>query len=293
MTNNQSRKRRLYVFHHIEKCAGTTLILLLRRSLGIRHCDIIPIHDSDYVENADVARALKTHPSLISIAGHSFRPYMAETLFSSVAETHDISWYTILRDPVQRYISLYFHFVNKLGYSQPFEAWAEDGYWHNWLTKSIAGDPDSEKAIAILQSRFNVVGFVDDYDGFMARFKDMMQPTLLLPEYEIVNQRGLKFGKIHGARSNQKLTDREIEIAKDVNSADVEFYANARQAYAPQTVPAQLSPDTASLIEPAWKTKLRYYYCLGYRNLIYKPLTSKPPFTAYMLPRYAQIYTGK
>src|SRR5438552_15546752 len=68
-----SDSRRLLVFVHINKTAGTTVRYILRSSYGARHCDVEPWHGAwtdPPFSTPDLQRVRRLYPKLASIAGH-------------------------------------------------------------------------------------------------------------------------------------------------------------------------------------------------------------------------------
>ena len=60
---------------HIPKTAGTTIVGMLRRSYGMRHCDVEPIVGrSGVYGKPDHRFAQRLHPRLASVAGHQVTP---------------------------------------------------------------------------------------------------------------------------------------------------------------------------------------------------------------------------
>ena len=74
----------MYAFIHVEKTGGTTLLAILRRSFGSRHCDIrVPMNrrPATYrdvrpcIEAEDVRRVQRVYRNLRGISGHNVKPY--------------------------------------------------------------------------------------------------------------------------------------------------------------------------------------------------------------------------
>ncbi len=94
-------------FIHIEKCGGSTLIHMLRSSFGIYHCDIIVKKlRNQLVGKSDFDRVSKLCLSTVSFAGHSIRLYHNK----DIKQDKRTGFYTILREPVARYLSDFKHF---------------------------------------------------------------------------------------------------------------------------------------------------------------------------------------
>jgi hypothetical protein len=181
----------MYAFVHIEKTAGSTLLSILRRSFGLRHCDIrLPIQkrrgdDLDYragIDANDLTRVQRLYRELRGISGHHVKPYSNLELACP-----SIQYITILRDPLARYRS---HFLNRAAGHTPrdFEHWASETRTHNWQTKMIAGEPSAEKAATLLSTRFGFVGLTERFDEGLLLLRHWLNESQFQPEYRPVNR---------------------------------------------------------------------------------------------------------
>ena len=96
---------------HIEKAAGQTFTRILENNFSYRHCRVAPLKK----EHCGVftADAMKTivfiNPFVKAISGHSIKPFSnLKTILPKVR------YITHLRDPVERYISHYQNWIQKL-----------------------------------------------------------------------------------------------------------------------------------------------------------------------------------
>jgi hypothetical protein len=186
----------MYAFVHIERTAGSTVNLILRRSFGTGHCDIRlplasrggdrPKHQLDrrVLVDAEVLRRVKrVYRHLKGIAGHNVKPYGDLGLSSP-----EIRFFTFLRDPAARLRS---HFLNALIADhgpRGFERWMAETWVHNWQTKMIAGEPNAQKAIELLCTRIEFVGLTERFDASVVMLGQWLQEPEFRPEYRRINQ---------------------------------------------------------------------------------------------------------
>ena len=151
-------------FCHIQRTAGTTLNQILRRSFGLRHCDVErwQLAEDYYTASytaADHRWVRLLHPLLVSIAGHQVKP-----LSDLENVCPDLRYYTFMRDPVRRTASHYQHNVKVMGYLGPFNEWVKREAFHDLQSKHLAGDADANKAIEVIEEKQIFVGLTERFD---------------------------------------------------------------------------------------------------------------------------------
>ncbi len=280
----------MLAFSHIEKCGGTTLIQVLRQTFVFDHCDVVPRATTTMQFSHDDVRDLLTlRPSIKSISGHSIR--VACKLEAVAPEIH---YYTSLRDPLKRYVSDYFHFVERLRFRGGFEAWLAREDRRNFQTKAIAGCADLERAKSLLADRFDVVGVVEQFDELFRHLRWLAWSTVgvdLGSFYQVANERRNPWRARHD--EPDPLIDFGNEI-REANQLDMELYEYATR----KILPAQRTRlakhveklPIASRQAPSWwkrvRQRQRSLTYRVYRNCVYKPYMGRWPMRAHRLPVY-------
>lgn len=242
---------------HIEKTGGITLNNVLKKSFGLRHCDVQTIvrRHKEFRKN-DFNFAKSLHPQLESIAGHKIRPY--------VELGDDIQYYTFFRDPIKRCISHYQFQIQKMNRTDKFEDWIKEEHYINYQTKKIAGMADVEKAIEILEERFVFVGLTEKFDESLTLFNQLIQHRLDLnyDKMNVANDNSLR-DKIMG---NERL----LNMVKEANQQDQKLYD-----YVVGTLYPKMKEKANTLPQPTRNNSGSDYnvrFNRLYRNLIYKPI---------------------
>ncbi len=279
----------LLAFIHLEKCAGTTMTNLCRRNFMTRHCDVFPRRkDSMYFGVDDLSRLLRLNPAISSLAGHTIRPGL------SFGQTqHNIDFYTILRDPVKRYISDYRHFVDILGYPPDIDSWLNWKRRTNFQTRALADSPDVEKAKETLDS-LALVGLVEYFDEFLEDFQAMLHPWPFDINYKVANSAAKRssatalfdFGPyMDRIQENNRLDAELYRYALDVLlPAQRARLAEARNAVAQTKFPRTYSPAMA---------KIRVMINRIYRNVVFKPYFGWSALKTHELPLYVRYVQTK
>jgi hypothetical protein len=272
----------MLAFVHIEKCGGTTLLHSLRRAFGVDHFDVMPRDKSSMLFGPDDMRALLALRSgARSIAGHTVRP---RSNLESVVP--DVRYYTLLRDPVARYVSDFRHFVDLLGFPDDFELWLGREDRRDFQTRAIAGTDDVEEAKRVLKERLALVGVVEEYADFLGKLRALAEPHHLSADYEVRNRASQR-----KSRRKPLELERFRERILEQNRLDLELYEYARSV----VIPGQSLRFRGRLAEGApeapgasarVRERLRAWTNRAYRNLIYKPYMGYAPFKTHALPPY-------
>lgn len=174
---------KLLAFVHIEKAAGTTLIHLLRSNFFMRYCDVKPFSSTSnrVFTSDDMKKVLRFNPALRCIGGHAVKP------FSDLRESFHVRYFTLLRDPIKRYLSQYQYWLERLEKKLSFQSFLDVEGSFNLQTKKIAGTDNLDLAKKTLSKDFFLVGTVEAFDEFLILFRNKLKPFEFSPYYEVKN----------------------------------------------------------------------------------------------------------
>lgn len=177
-----NKKSDVLIFVHIPKCGGTTLHGLLHSALDGRYHHI---HPNDPLDRSRLPRrrlGLSKPNALIGCGGH--QPFGTTAMHRM---THkNIRYITLMRDPVERLLSLYKHILRHkhhrfhelaINCSQPVEFLhkmhaAGNPQVSNQQIKMICGkeiEPTFNNALDNLQKKFDIVGCIEAYEAFLCQ----------------------------------------------------------------------------------------------------------------------------
>jgi hypothetical protein len=172
-----TRSRRLLVFVHIHKTAGTTMRYILRSSYGSRHCDVEPWHGAwsdPPFSSDDLRRVRRLYPRLASIAGHRIAGWV-----DLQEPGTDLRYLTFLREPVALCAS---RFQYQLEYRKKrgliFERWIEEDWVRDAQTQRIGGTTDPNDAIETIARKGIFVGLTERFDESIVMLKHLRDPDL-------------------------------------------------------------------------------------------------------------------
>jgi hypothetical protein len=203
-------------FVHIEKAAGTTLLYILRRNYLFRYLDVRPLHApaDGMFKASDLRTCLRINPFLRCIGGHAVRPCSDLEIVAP-----DIRYITLLRDPVQRYLSQYRYWLDVLGKDWTFEEFLQHEPSFDFQTRKIAGSRSLDSAKRILTDRFFLVGVAEQFDEFILELRARVSAEHFDPHYTRRN--------VAGKREEKRITqsiERHIERIHSNNAADIALY---------------------------------------------------------------------
>lgn len=161
--------RPLHLFCHLPKTGGTTVTRLLVESLGLRYVAARPVAKRTTYSPSDLRRDLRLAPWARCIGGHPLKPYVDIELTD-----RDLRWVTLLRDPIERYLSHYQHQYDRGHdrYHLPIDEWGRRFNRSDLMVRSIAGEANLERAKSILEERFDIVGTLESFDLFLIQLRE-------------------------------------------------------------------------------------------------------------------------
>lgn len=272
----------MLAFVHIEKAAGTTVSVILARSFGLRHADVMAWRSKFSIFSAADLRWLRrVNPGLKSIAGHAVMPH--SDLEQACGGIH---YWTFLREPLSRCASHYQFRVQFMNVAQPFKEWIQNEEFRNFQTKKLVGREDVDAAIRTLQEKFLLVGLLERFDESLI----MLKGKLGDPRFDIryVKAREAADKSIY----RQLLDDPESrELLTKSNQADLKLYRFVQEELYPtqqgeygESLEADLEafkeanhPPKRSLRFTLNRWKLRWVYrpmICGYRLLHHRSLSA-------------------
>ena len=209
--------RRLLVFVHINKTAGTTLRYILRSSYGSRHCDVEPWHaawSDPPFSSEDLKRVRRLYPRLASIAGHRI------TGWADLEEPGtDLLYVTFLREPIALCAS---RFQYQLEYRRKrglvFEDWIRNDWVRDAQTQRLGGTTDPRDAIDTIARKRMFIGLTERFDESIVMLKHLRAPDLDIRYAPRNVARGSDVAK----RLLEDPTTRGMLV--DANRADLELY---------------------------------------------------------------------
>lgn len=158
------------VYSHLMKTAGSALLQSMVQSYGRKILYInrgSRIKDMNY-DNKCLERDLKIKKDKTKIVfGHCFRPHLNFNI-----PHYNFKWVTFLREPESRYLSHFYHTYyftsnqfNKRRYNSMkeinIEEWEKIDHNSNYQCKFISGEANAQKAIDILETKFEWVGITE------------------------------------------------------------------------------------------------------------------------------------
>ena len=163
-------------------------------------------------------------PGLQCVGGHAVTPY--SNLYH---ETPTIQFITILREPVERYVSQYQHWIEKKFLEIEFNKFLKLEEVRNFQTKKFAGENNLDKAIDMLNERFRLVGFVEAFDEFLVLLQRSFSGIGFDASYR---KKNLAYKNIDVNPLIEKYRDQIVEN----NYNDIELYKYVKEELFPRYI---------------------------------------------------------
>lgn len=207
----------LLAFIHTEKTGGTTLNQVLRRNFFLRFADVRPLdrRSAGRFGGADLRAYRRLNPRLCAISGHAVRPGLDLGRGAGA-----VRYVTLLRDPAKRYVSQFLYFVRIGMRANNFRKFLGEAEFMNVQTRKIAGADGPSAAAQRLDGMF-AVGALEEFDSFMLRLADALQPLPFDPRYVARNA-----GTADAERAAELLERHRARI-DERNEDDLELYRRA------------------------------------------------------------------
>ena len=260
----------MLAFVHIRKTGGSTVDMILRQSFGAGHCRIRLGKEraaNPVAAAAEIRRCRWIYWKMKCLSGHGITPHSD---LDSISK--QLRFFTFLREPVTRCASDYQFRVVRGGLKQPFHEWVRTAYAGNQQTLKIAGRPDADAAIEILDSKVGFVGLLERFDESLVLLQRWAQPMGLDIRYQAKNVSG------NSSIKTQLLTDPEsLSLLREVNQEDLKLYRYVNEEMYPKRV-SSFEGDLASAVEDFQRTNQppavypRQIGSVMLREMIYKPL---------------------
>ncbi len=274
MTQQESQPARsrcdLLAFVHVRKTGGSTVDTILRQSFLGRHLRVRlgPDRALNPVASArEIARCRLVYWRLRCVSGHGIVPY------ADLQERYpNIRFFTFLREPLARCASDYQFRVVRGGLKTPFEQWIRSEYADNQQTRKLAGVPDANLAIQMLNQRVRFVGVLESFNESLVRLARWAEPSKLDIRYRaknVASNNSLKKRLLADPKTRAMLAAANGEDVKLYQFVVNEYLPKSRREYGPQ-----LAEDVATFVRnnrplPVYPRQLPSMLA---REVIYKPL---------------------
>jgi len=265
-------KTPILAFCHIQKTAGITVNRILRRSYGMRHCDVEPwskkgaYYDTAY-DTIDHRRLRWLYPYLLSIAGHQVKPHVD---LSSLCP--NVRYFLFVRDPIARTASHYQFNVQVMKYQMSFDEWCRNEQYRNLQTKHIAGCECADTAIEILRNRVFFVGLLERFDESLVMLQRKHADPRLNIRYEsenVATDSSIKQALVGNPETRRQLEELNGEDLRLYEYITTELYPSQQQAHGDT-----LEQDVETFTAGNRTRRLNFKATLNLikRTALYKPL---------------------
>ena len=261
----------LMMFIHIEKSAGTSFKSILTNNYFLSYLNLTSWHywtneDDKILKPKEVKNLLRIFPYVKAMSSHSLRPK-----FGYEEEINrNIRYVTILRDPIERYLSNYYFQKDVMGMGWNFESYLEEKRFHNFMVKKLTGTNDLKRAKQIIDDFF-FVGFVEEFDRSLILLKDRLETPFNI-NYK---KRRVNSNKKHDKYA-KGLNPEQLNSVKEKNKLDMELYNYAYNNFEERInrinnidkLESEFKEENQNYEFPQWKMKtFKMYRKIYYRNV--------------------------
>ena len=231
------------VFHHVPKCGGTSIGRALRKRYLLSQATVKPEEsfrafeaftgrndrDRMLVDVLDLREQMMLYLLFEDIRCVSLHVRFSETAYERFSDRY--KFITILREPVERFISNYFYSHGRTGahgcIDEDFETFLgtprarrmgatySEFYCGLPISEDFAGDRAVSRAIENI-GKFDVVGRLDDLGGFMAALRKELGVAI-----RIGHENKLKKG---AAKARERISPEQIERVRDLCQPDIAIW---------------------------------------------------------------------
>jgi hypothetical protein len=264
----------IIAFAHIPKTAGITVAYLFRRHFGLRALNVFARGRPDFYRPRDLRLDLRMTPvSLRCLHGHSLKPCVD---FEEFEER--LVWFTVLRDPVRRYISQYIYNYEVMG--ERFDVLHFIRHRPdkpNRQVRMLAGIDDLDAAIRQIR-RMACVGLTERLEESLL----LMRERLGLDGLDLRDSRPRNVGEERHPLLDRDAVRAEFERHRDevveCNRLDLQLYEFVRSEIWPQQIADYGADRLARHVATEFiggkagiGSRLRLGANFAFRNLVYKP----------------------
>ena len=154
-SNFMAEHRPFLIYVHVEKAGGITINNMLHHYLW-SYISPRPRYGEQF-EKRDLEIIQRFYPFKIKgIGGHRISPteVYAENQFR----------FSMIRNPVKRYISHLNWQINKMGIDHTLESFLENKYFQNFQTFRLTRSRDFKEAQEIISKNYNFIGILEEFD---------------------------------------------------------------------------------------------------------------------------------
>lgn len=249
------------LFLHIEKAAGSTMHDILYSNFFPYYVTTpVPYRLEDdnqniYLKGGQLNFLRRFTPNFKAAGGHAIRFYKDVLVFFPNAML-----FTMLRDPIDRYISHYFYQNEVMGINRNFEDFLGSSSFSNFTCKKICGEESSEKAFELIEEENVLTGIVERFDESLILLKYQMEARGLIgnfnTSYAPKNERGARTRNSCTAETKSSLLEKFHDRIQENNKEDVVLYDKCLTRFEGELRKMPMQTDAANYLLKPKKIKM-------------------------------------